>query len=181
VGNGSLPLKEDEIRVAAPDDYNGLPFKTLGIAKWASAQDYDYAFLCDTDTFVRPELFSCPFEDCDYSGYYHDRNIAGRMFTEYIDDRGQRQRNGHWWASGGVGYFLSRRALQAVAAAQPSHWAEDFWVGQVIGALYQKGQMTVKALQPFASHICWHFSKHAGRSYETRWMRDAYKHGRPAW
>ena len=182
VGRGRLDLLPDEIRVDAPDDYNGLPLKTRGIAEWAARNCYDFTFLCDTDTFVRPELLTCGFEKYDYAGYYHDRNIAGRMFTEYKDDRHQVLRNGYWWASGGVGYFLSKRACEAIAAATPTHWAEDLWVGQVLGAMHHRGQLKNAGLEAFNGIVAWHFSKRAGRDLDHKaWLREAYKYGRPVW
>jgi len=177
IGNGVQPLESDEIRVDAPDDYDGLPYKTRGIARWSVANGYDFTFLCDTDTFVRPELINCGFEQYDYAGHYHDENIVGRMFSVFIDERQQTLYNGYWWASGGIGYFLSRKACEALINEEPTHWAEDLWIGQVMGALYQRGEIKTHGLRPFNSFITWHFPKY--QQDVMLWLHTAFRNGRP--
>ena len=104
---GHRALLEDEVVLPCPDDYEHLPHKTIAICKYALAAGYDFVFKCDDDTLVYvdrlvQELMSTPF---DYAGYLQTNNAAG-----------------------GVGYWLSRAAMERVQD-NPSMWAEDMWVG----------------------------------------------------
>jgi hypothetical protein len=104
---------EDEVGLQVPDDYAHLPNKTQAICQWALQQGFDYVFKCDDDTAVRVdrlvlELLDHP--DLDYGGFLHAEVCTG-----------------------GPGYFLSRRAMQAVVhAGTPDFWAEDVWVSTVL-------------------------------------------------
>lgn len=106
------PAASDEVYLPCGDGYEHLPLKTINIARYALEQGYDYVFKCDDDTAVYldrliHELMSHKF---DYAGYEN-----GRV------------------ASGGPGYWLSRRAMKAlVANDKPDHWAEDVWTGKVM-------------------------------------------------
>jgi hypothetical protein len=127
--------KFDEENVDAPDNYPGLPLKTREISRYAIRNGYDFAFLCDTGSFVIPHhLMNSGFEQNDYTGYW-----GMRMKTfPYIAEDGARGCPPvtipvcHPWASGG-GYVLSQRAMQLVAQSTPDVHAEDLWVGQVLG------------------------------------------------
>ena len=127
------------------DDYHALPHKTPAIAQTALGDGYDTIFLCDTDTFLVPRLLlKTGFERYDYFGA--TRKELGVTFRYTAPDRNRRQ----WflpkcypWASGGIGYFLSRKAMDIVAHRDPDIWAEDLWVGQVMGPLYVEGKITM--------------------------------------
>ena len=127
-----------------PDDYPSLPQRTGWFCRWAlgertkaeggrrneefhpssfrlppSAFDWDYLFKCDDDTYVSiPRLLAY--------------DTAGR---DYI---GAEWKPGVNYASGGAGYFLSRRAASIVAeglAHLPDpRGAEDLLVGQILRA-----------------------------------------------
>jgi hypothetical protein len=102
-GAKRAPL-DDEVFLDAPDDYYGLPHKVQAIAGWALDAGYDFSFKCDNDTFVSvPRLLASGFEKHDYSGFY----------------RGP----GPSYASGGSGYWLSRRAMEIVRSAK---FIDDF-------------------------------------------------------
>jgi hypothetical protein len=45
-----------------------------------------------------------------------------------------------------MGYFLSLSAAQLIAETFPKYWAEDMYVGQVIGKEIERGNMTGMAL-----------------------------------
>jgi hypothetical protein len=105
-----------------PDDYPGLPQRTMWFCRWATqysvlSTQWDYLFKCDDDTYISlPRLLAF--------------DPAGR---DYI---GAEWRIGVGYASGGAGYFLSRRAAAIVAerlAAYPTG-AEDLLVGRVLAA-----------------------------------------------
>lgn len=84
--------------------------------------------------------------------------------------------NCHPWASGGVGYFLSRSAAQLVARSEPNVWAEDMFVGQVLGPHIQNGEITAADL-PIECESAWHFPR---RKYNCaydpkfKWMEEMY-------
>lgn len=98
---------DDEVFLQVHDDYRHLPDKTVAIVKWAREQDYDYVLKCDDDTYVWIDrLLQELNEPFDYAGYLHG-NVC----------------------SGGTGYWLSRRAMDAVQS-NPDCWAEDVWVAK---------------------------------------------------
>lgn len=162
------------------DDYNSLPWKTLNIVLWSLRHGYDFTFLCDTDTFIVPsKLLTCGYEKFDYVGRFNSNQAPGMQFP-HRDCRGLLIKQCYGWASGGVGYFLSKRAMQLVATKQPSHWAEDLWVGQVLGPQIAARKMTCINPAQFERHCSWHHcSTGAGRKYDPQWMLNAYAKGKP--
>ena len=94
-----------------PDTYEALPLKTHAICKWALKRGYLNVFFCDTDTYVcLPRLKP---NGHDYVGYK-------------LPDKE--------YASGGAGYWLSRKAMEMVTAGDPGKFAnEDEMVGALVG------------------------------------------------
>ncbi len=77
-------------------DYLSLPQRTRAFCQWAiSRDDWDYLFKCDDDTYVSIS-----------------RLIRYPLTADYI---GAEWRPGVRYASGGAGYFLSRKAAEVVA------------------------------------------------------------------
>lgn len=106
----------DEILFSAPYDFKHLPFKVREIFRWASLQEYDYIFKVDTDTYVDvPRLLASGFNQADY---------IGTPFA--VGDLN--------YASGGAGYWLSRRAYSLLLDAPISIPWDDIWVGQNLHA-----------------------------------------------
>ena len=175
----ACPVKQDEAILNCKDDYDSLPFKTREICRYAVARSYDYVFLCDTDTFVIPErLLKSGFELYDYYGVI--RLEVGKTFAyDAVDRQGK-----HWpldkcypWASGGIGYFLSKRATYIISHIEPDIWAEDLWVGQVMGEQQARGQLAIADARNFNLFVSWHFPQMLyGESYdpEIGWMQDLY-------
>ncbi len=96
---GAPAVEPDEVSVNAPDDYGALQFKQRAAYGWAVSM-VTHVFVSFTDTYIHiPRLLSCGFEDKDYMGL--------------------RCKHGEQHLSGGNGYFLSKRALQAILAADP--------------------------------------------------------------
>lgn len=112
-GHGSIP-KDDVVVVDAPDDYLSLTYKTKEKLKWAAERDYDYVFSCFPDTYARPErLLKCLGHD-----YY------GNIYTHPEFGR---------YCQGGVGYLLSKRAIQELNVSTfPINASCDVWVGQAL-------------------------------------------------
>ena len=153
-----LGMMDDEVMADAPDDYDSLPYKSREILRWSIQQNYDFSFLADTDTFVVPsKLMSCDFQRYDFSGRFGSMPELGKTFN-YRDQRGV-YNNIHPWPSGGVGYFVSRKAAEIVVATDPVVWAEDMFVGQALGPHIQSGAITAKDLPGFECCVSWHFPR----------------------
>jgi hypothetical protein len=123
MGRGEGPAMTDEVWLDVPDDYDSLPIKSLALIAWAYAHDYDFLFKCDDDTYCRMDrLLLSGFEAHDYSGF---RKISP-WFGWAIE-----------FAQGGAGYWLSRRAMQAVLgfAGKPCTWGpEDLNLARILAA-----------------------------------------------
>jgi len=177
VGAEAIPYQSDEVHVKSADDYNALPYKTRDICRWANGKMVDYVFLCDTDTFLVPsKMLMCGFEKYDYVGKID--KTPGVPFPYVAVGREGQQENHpkcYSWCSGGYGYFLSRKAFQEVAFEHPTSYAEDLWVGQVIGPMIAKGEMTV--LTTPINAYSWHHPQH-GEIYTLDamkgWMEKMY-------
>lgn len=92
------------------DSYEALPAKTRAICQWAIKRGHLWAFFCDTDTYVCLPRLKPP--EHDYVGY----RLEGKDY-----------------ASGGAGYWLSRKAMEIVAKANPEKFKnEDEMVGTVL-------------------------------------------------
>lgn len=189
LGRGARHTKPDELILPCPDDYYGLPYKTKSLLQWSVGQDFDYTFLCDTDTYVHtPRLLHSGFANSDYVGWFNgpvgiNRAVYGRCYA---------------WASGGSGYWLSKQAAKLVADADPMGPGkfqlpqcicpelkipcEDLWVGQVLGpeieaqhlsafhdTRYYRG-FNLDYKVDISAHYC---SAGHNRSFDPEWM---YKH-----
>ena len=114
-GAGEFRRQDDVLYLPCPDDYPSLPQKTRRFCQWALQHaEFDYLFKCDDDTYVDLARLA------DYP--------AGRLFDyaggEYAG-----------YASGGGGYFLSRRAAALVAEHLDAPWGnEDELVGRCLKA-----------------------------------------------
>lgn len=177
--NSTQHSQSDEFPMfGIPDDYESLPHKTRAILTYSVGQDYDFTFLCDNDTYVIPDLLlKTGFEKYDIAGRFGDQPAIGSTFR-YRDKYGEYPEC-HPWPSGGVGYFLSKRAALAIAYTDPMVWAEDMYVGQVIGPSIQKGEMTGKNLENFEGTVAWHFPRreYGNKPYDpsTGWMEKMHR------
>ena len=177
---GPLDVKyePDETALACPDDYHGLPEKTRCIAQWVVAKVYNHVFLCDTDTFLIPSrLLKSGYEPYDYAGKI-DRPLNETFpYTAVDRDGGQHTyQRCYPWASGGYGYFLSRKAVGIVAETKPTSWAEDLSVGQMMGWRHVSGE--ILTLDTPGDVYSWHFPSHRYKSgYDLKfgWMESMYE------
>lgn len=134
-GYPRAPL-EDEVFLQCPDDYEGLPRKTIAICGWANEHDYDYVLKCDDDTYV----------------------WVGRALTEIIQQR--MLDYGGWLngrtCAGGAGYWLSRRGIaEVVRNPIDNHWAEDVTVAKIMDAAGIQPVQLVNHRPGFSDH--WFF------------------------
>lgn len=107
----------DEVALAVPDDHLHVPYKTREIFRYASSLGFDFVFKCFEDTYVSlPRLSSSKFETSDYTGRLCGNHEMGA------------------YASGGPGYWLSKRAVEVLAHAEITRWADDWWVGNTLWA-----------------------------------------------
>jgi hypothetical protein len=169
---------EDEIHLDCPDDYDSLPYKTRAILGWSIDQGYDHTFLCDTDTYIIPQLLAtCGYQNYDIAGRFGAMPALGTTFN-YRDARGTYP-NCHPWPSGGVGYFVSKLAAKLIVASEPKVWAEDMYVGQVLGPLIGAGEIKGIDIPNFEGVIAWHFPRreYGNKCYDPAfgWMQKMYK------
>lgn len=187
VGRGRFELESDEIRLDCDDDYRSLPNKTREILRWALAQGYDFIYLCDTDTFVMPDrLFNSGFQNYDYMGGF---NGDGQLGVPKVVGPS------YCWASGGPGYWVSARAARLVVDAPrigpDGDWAEDRWVGQVLGPELAAGRLKgCHNLRYYwgrnGAHevidIMLHYSSHgSNRPFDPAWMRGWFHEVTQLW
>jgi hypothetical protein len=152
------PFNKDEIILDCGDDYMSLPHKTRGICQWVQGKMINNVFLCDCDTFVRvPKLLALPYEFSDFAGHFCRGPEETMSRFDYSDHIGQYPQS-YPWCSGGIGYFLSYRAVVEVADTFPKVWAEDMYVGQVIGPLAHKHGWFVNHLD-INNNATMHFKK----------------------
>lgn len=176
-GEGSVVPISGEIVLSCADDYDSLPQKTKKIAEYSVLADYDFTFLADTDTFLVPrKLLSCGFENYDIAGRFGNMPALGTTFN-YRDPRGVYP-NCHVWPSGGIGYFLSRKAAKIIAGAPITVWAEDMQIGQTLGPLIQSGEIKAYDIPEFECNASWHFPRRSFNqkvySPEVGWMEKMY-------
>jgi hypothetical protein len=182
VGGGNIEYHPgdlaDEINLRCQDDYDSLPSKTKEICQWSLGHGYEFTFLCDVDTFLIPEkLFKTGFEKFDYSGRFGSSPKIGSQF-KFKDGRGIRHEHCHPWASGGFGYFLSRKAARIIANIEPTLWAEDMYIGNTLGPDIQSGNITAADLPNFENEASWHYPAHKlgwSRAAMQVWMREKYQ------
>lgn len=112
--DNEVPAKPDEVFLDCPDDYDSLPKKVQKIYQYAVENNYDYVFKVDCDSFVFVDrLLSSNFNQHDFVGRRNDCS------------------NGY--ASGGPGFWLSKKAFEIIAKQSDfPDPADDRWVGQVL-------------------------------------------------
>lgn len=172
-GRGRKHMLPDEVRLTCPDDYLGLPYKTRESLRWALNEGYDFIFRAFTDTCIHVlRLKTCGFTRHDYFGCFPGGYSEGADEQGYYD-----------YASGGPGYWLSRRAAEAVIAAEPDrsvrddYWAEDLWIGDVVGKAGFKGQHDERFFFKWCGFPVGAVSVHLSQGtdvYEPDWMYRCY-------
>jgi len=112
IGDPKKRAKKDEVYLPVPDNYESLPLKLFYTMKWTLERDYTNLFKADDDTYVHiPRLLASGYQYHDYCG------SARQLF----------------YAAGGCGYWLSRRAMKILVAEPEQEWKnrklEDSSVG----------------------------------------------------
>lgn len=175
----SIRYENDEVVVKAADDYNSLPFKTREICRWASGKKIDHVFLADNDTFLIPKkMLESGFDKADYAGRFNGNTTTPLLNYRAVGREGQVEYlpTCYPWASGGYGYFLSQKSLSEISFEHPNIWAEDLWVGQVLGPFIAVKEL--KVLDTTDMGYSFHFPAHQfkqGYTLELKWMEQMYK------
>jgi hypothetical protein len=122
-------LMRDEIWLPVDDSYQGLSLKTRAICQWAVDGGFDYLFKADTDTLVSARNLFNSMEYYDYVGGYNADIMPSALAKQFPDSTIE-------FASGGAGYWLSRRAFSLVASSAPCiSAAEDVFVAATLKPL----------------------------------------------
>ncbi|MFZ7094106.1 glycosyltransferase [Primorskyibacter sp. 2E233] len=129
VGNGDGRRDGPIVHLDAPDDYEGLPQKTLAAIRWVHENTaFGHMLKIDDDCFLNAPLF---FEGLTYKKHdYYGRKLTrgvGQMDRVWHQGKSASERGRHeldrspepsFYADGGSGYALSRRAMaEALDAA----------------------------------------------------------------
>lgn len=118
----------DGVTLGVPDDYLSLPLKTKALCQWALGHGYQHVLKIDDDGYLNVKNFR--LVEQDYAGIPAPANDLGcGRFGISAFTKGTIKFH---YASGGA-YWLSRRAMETILAAHLDDWAEDRWVGQVMG------------------------------------------------
>ena len=161
-------LQDDEIILAdVPDGYLGLPWKTVESLKWAMKEGYDYVFRIFVDTYAFPDrLLKSGFQNYDASGWSFGC-IPCQAHPETT----------HSCPLGGAGYWLSRKAMQAVIDEPIQHWGEDTHVGFAlanagIDLVYEHRLQYDKSAEPLNNRS--KLSIHLNERFETWNVQKQY-------
>ncbi|MCA0922804.1 glycosyltransferase family 2 protein [Pseudooceanicola nanhaiensis] len=131
VGDGDGRIEGDIVHLDAPDDYEGLPQKTLKTVEWVYENtDFSYMLKIDDDCFVNVDeyFFSQSYRKFHYYGRHITRD-PGSMNRAWHHEKSRSERGRmeldkspepSSYADGGGGYMLSRRAMQALLLAARS-------------------------------------------------------------
>jgi hypothetical protein len=106
-------LADDEVVLDVPDSYLGTAWKGRGVQKYAYENGYDGLFLGMCDTLVFPKMLAqvCT-GDCSAQVF---KAAPGKAYPIPGVD----------CPHGGFGYWLSRRALEALSKEPVYHYSED--------------------------------------------------------
>ncbi|WP_273523822.1 glycosyltransferase [Rhodosalinus sediminis] len=131
VGDGDGTRRGDTVFLEAPDDYEGLPQKTLAAIDWVVRRTrHAHMLKIDDDCFLNAPLFfrSLSFRKHDYYGRRLHR-APGQMDRAWHQAKSRSARGRldldrspepSTYADGGSGYTLSRAAMRAACAAADS-------------------------------------------------------------
>jgi glycosyltransferase involved in cell wall biosynthesis len=120
LGKGNTELREDELQLDVPDEYEGLTAKVQAIFKWALDRNYDYICKIDDDVYIYPDKLIAS----DYSKHHY----VGRL------NKWKTPLHPKSFLSGFT-YWISAYAARLVVDSplDPLVTFEDRWVGGVLG------------------------------------------------
>ncbi len=137
-------VEGDRLYLDCREAYEYLPHKVLALAQYVKDHlDFDHLFKTDDDTYIDLERFIAFGRDgIDYTGQFREQpvGIAGKTwhYGKCDDTRHEVPYEKPFvcpWATGG-GYFLSRRAVEALVTRLPdsvdNSLFEDMMVGEAL-------------------------------------------------
>jgi hypothetical protein len=154
----------DEKWVPVDDGYWPSMQKTRAITEFAVDENYDYIYLCDTDSYVIiKEMLKWPFEQYDYSGGHlcsrrKEDRLLGHGYGAWDTGKGDVVDPFYNYFSGGVGFFLSQKAARIVAESEYYINSEDLCVGQMMGREIAAGNIKAGVLQGIEGVSVWHLN-----------------------
>ncbi|MGR3624625.1 glycosyltransferase family 2 protein [Pseudophaeobacter sp.] len=131
VGNGDGRIEGDVVHLDAPDNYEGLPQKTLAAIRWVHDNTrFAHMVKIDDDCFLNPDVFflSQSYRKFDYYGRILNRR-PGQMDRSWHNEKSTSERGRleldkspepSLYTDGGCGYALSRTAMAAALTAAHS-------------------------------------------------------------
>ncbi|MFD0859915.1 glycosyltransferase [Roseovarius aquimarinus] len=131
VGGGDGTLEGDILHLDAPDDYEGLPQKTLAAIDWVHRNTrFGHMLKIDDDCFLNAPLFfgALTYRKFDYHGRRLHR-VPGQLDRVWHQAKSTSERGRmdldkspepSEYADGGSGYTLSRRGMRAALDAAAS-------------------------------------------------------------
>lgn len=131
VGGGDGQRDGDVVYLDAPDDYEGLPQKSLAMIRWVHDHTaFSHLLKIDDDCFLDPEAFFLALSHLKFDYYGRPlHRVPGQMDRTWhmAKSRSHRGRleldkspEPSRYADGGSGYTLSRRAMASLLAAADS-------------------------------------------------------------
>jgi hypothetical protein len=188
LGSAAKPRSHDEVILQVGDEYLDLPHKSRALQRWIVQNGYDFTYKCDTDTFVVPEkLLASGFNVYDYIGVFNGPlGVPDRVDGGWMKRPSGREGRFYAWPSGGSGYWVSAKASRLIAEAEEvDDYAEDRWVGQVLGPRIPGGY--IRAChdprygwgfdrENYHTEISSHFGRSIpGHEYSVEWMMKHYE------
>lgn len=160
VGGGDGRREGDVVHLDAPDDYEGLPQKTLALVRWVHAHTgFAHLVKVDDDCFLDPEAWfgDLAHRVCDYYGRPLTR-VRGQMDRAWHQAKSRSARGRmeldkspepSLYADGGSGYALSRRAMTELIAAADSPAGQElihlsFMEDKLVGDLLARRNIWVE-------------------------------------
>jgi glycosyl transferase family 2/galactosyltransferase len=160
VGDGDGCQVGDVVHLDAPDNYEGLPQKTLKAVQWVhDSTDFAYMLKVDDDCFLNVDEFfySLSYRKFDYYGRRLHR-VVGQLNRTWHFDKSQSARGRMEldkspepsdYADGGSGYVLSRRAMGVILRRAQSSEGQtlihsSFMEDKMIGDLLSLGSIQVR-------------------------------------
>lgn len=114
------PLRANEVLLAAPDDDRKLVLKVVQMIRWAHEHDYTHVFRCNDQVYaVSGRLLKSGYQEHDYAGLV----CNGTEWSDWKE-----------FCLGGAGYWLSRKAMDAVISAEITTLFEEGHVAMTLAA-----------------------------------------------
>jgi hypothetical protein len=140
VGQNAPQLEDSVLLPDVDDGYGSLTYKTRASLRWAHERGYTHVFRCFPDTFVSVDrLMACHPHEFDFYGDF--RSEEGGRPDGGTGKQMPTLQEAQNYASGGAGYWLSRRAFEYLLDApilgvwrdELMTYVEDLWVGNILG------------------------------------------------